>query len=119
MSNLSIMKKPHLKKKEREKIAYEYLNGGKSLIDLNIQYGISTRSIYRWVKKFEQDYSKIVRSSLSQPTAPAKDIGANIKQMQEELDKARLHNLLLEELLKIGKEQYGIDLRKKTGAKQS
>ena len=39
--------------------------------------------------------------------------------MQEELQKARLHNLLLEELLDIGKEQYGIDLRKKTGAKQS
>jgi len=119
MSNLSIMKKPHLTKKEREKIAYEHLSGNKSYIDLKIQYGVSTRSIHRWVKKFEQDYSKIIRSSLSQPGGPAKDIGANIKQMQEELDKVRLHNLLLEELLDIGKKQYGIDLRKKTGAKQS
>jgi hypothetical protein len=35
------------------------------------------------------------------------------------LRQARLYNKLLEALVDIGKEKYGIDLRKKNGTKQS
>jgi hypothetical protein len=38
--------------------------------------------------------------------------------MQEELRQARLYNKLLEALVDIGKEKYGIDLRKNNGTKQ-
>jgi transposase-like protein len=113
------MKYQTINKKQKEKIAYEYLTGDKTYRELEVKYGICIRSIQRWVKKFEREYSKMLRSKGNRPGEPVRDIGADIKQMQEELQKARLHNLLLEELLDIGKEQYGIDLRKKTGAKQS
>src|SRR5271163_2291226 len=115
------MKYQKINKKEKEKIALEYLRGNSTYEELETKYGPSSRSIHRWVKKFKRDYTKVIRAEVSKPivTQPVKNVVTELKQMQEELDKARLHNLLLEELLDIGKEQYGIDLRKKTGAKQS
>jgi hypothetical protein len=47
------------------------------------------------------------------------DLPREVKQLQEELRQARLYNKLLEALVDIGKEKYGIDLRKKNGTKQS
>ncbi|MBK9291968.1 MAG: hypothetical protein IPM52_10125 [Bacteroidetes bacterium] len=47
------------------------------------------------------------------------DLPKEVKLLQHELRQARLYNKLLEALVDIGKEQYGIDLRKKHGTKQS
>ncbi|MBK9292803.1 MAG: hypothetical protein IPM52_14440 [Bacteroidetes bacterium] len=40
------------------------------------------------------------------------DLPKEVKLLQHELRQARLYNKLLEALVDIGKEQYGIDLRK-------
>jgi len=44
---------------------------------------------------------------------------AEVKQLQAELRKAKLHNELLEEMLKLSEQLTGIELRKKFGTKQS
>ena len=41
-----------------------------------------------------------------------------MKQLQEELRKAKLHNKLLNAMIDIDKEQLNIDIRKKSGTKQ-
>jgi len=42
-----------------------------------------------------------------------------VKQLQAELHKAKLHNELLEEMLKLSEQLTGIELRKKFGTQQS
>jgi len=41
-----------------------------------------------------------------------------VKQLQEELRKAKLHNKLLNAIIDIAEEQLKIDIRKKSGTKQ-
>jgi transposase-like protein len=113
------MKHQKTDKKQKEIIALEYLKGNNTYAEIGDKYGINSRSIQRWVKKYEKGYRTILLPNVKQRSQPEKKMPGDTRQLQEELYKARLHNLLLEELLDIGKEKYGIDLRKKTGAKQS
>jgi hypothetical protein len=51
---------------------------------------------------------------LSEETPISKDV----KQLQQELRKAQLHNKLLNAMIDIAEEQLHIDIRKKSGTKQ-
>ena len=46
------------------------------------------------------------------------DLRSDVKQLQEELRKAKLHNKLLNAIIDIAEEQLKIDIRKKSGTKQ-
>lgn len=43
---------------------------------------------------------------------------SDVKQLQEELRKARLHNKLLNAMIDIAEEQLNVDIRKKSGTKR-
>jgi hypothetical protein len=58
-------------------------------------------------------------SSKEENVKSIEDLPKEVKELQEELRHARFYNKLLEALVDIGKEKYGIDLRKKNGTKQS
>ena len=46
------------------------------------------------------------------------ELPTDVKQLQEELRKAKLHNKLLNAIIDIAEEQLKIDIRKKSGTKQ-
>ncbi|HSY76274.1 MAG TPA: transposase [Bacteroidia bacterium] len=94
-------------------IISEYLVGGISVRALAKKYGVSHSTIYDWIKELPGARRRPARLR-------AEDIPASAKEAElaEELRKAKLHNKLLEAMLQIGKEQYGIDLRKKPGTRQ-
>jgi hypothetical protein len=46
------------------------------------------------------------------------DLPTNLKQLQEELRKAKLHNKLLNAIIDIAEGRLKIDIRKKPGTKQ-
>lgn len=48
-----------------------------------------------------------------------KELPEDVCLLQDQLRMANLKNQLLEAMLDIGKEQYGLDLRKKSGTKSS
>ena len=48
----------------------------------------------------------------------AESLQAEISRLRKALEYSELRNEALSELLKIGREEYGIDLLKKVGAKQ-
>jgi len=103
---------------DKDAIVYEYFSSGTTLRRLSQKYGIDHRKIHRWVMAYkaeQQERKPEVKSKKSMDT----DLPADVKKLQEELRKAQLHNKVLEAMIDIGKEQYGIDLRKKPGAKQS
>jgi transposase-like protein len=82
------------------------------------KYGISHTLVYKWLKAIKSPNQK--KSRWKKPVAesfPA--LPVEVEQLQSELKKEQLRNKLLNALLDIGKEQYGIDLRKKTGTKRS
>ena len=106
----------------KEKIIAEYLAGGTSYRKLQDKYGVDYRIIHKWVQMYKGNANYFYK-----PNKPiAKEISDDednlpkeIKQLQTELRKIKLHNKLLEALLDIGKEQYNLDLRKKAGTKRS
>jgi len=105
------------RKISKEAIVAEYLAGGISFRQLGVKYGENFRRIHDWVLAYQGRRNE--RSKIKQEVGAERELPIEVKQLQTELRKAQLHNKLLEAMLDIGMEQYGIDLRKKSGAKRS
>jgi len=108
--------------KEKEKIIAEYLAGGISYRQLQAKHGVDFRTIHSWVQQFRGRYTtshKPSKSEVAKPNQPTEPLPKEVKLLQAELRRLQLHNELLEAMIDIGKDQFGIDLRKKSGTKQS
>lgn len=111
-----------------------YYSSDKSMYFISKEFGISLRSLFRFKDSFETSpeslslseelltklsdmRKKRLESKLSLPDSPEvlKEENARLRQA---LEYSELRNEALQELLKIGREEYGIDLLKKAGAKQ-
>lgn len=103
----------------KERVIADYLSGGGTYRQLQAKYGIDFRLIHQWVQAFKGTNTSKKMPSKKQNVKPNEDLPKEVMQLQEELRQARLYNKLLEALVDIGKEKYGIDLRKKNGTKQS
>jgi len=110
------MKKSVKTIQEKEAIIAEYLLGASTYRSLGEKYGVDFRIIHSWVTKFQG-------TSVSKPTTKMKEkedqlLPTDVKQLQEELRKAKLHNELLNEMIDIAEEQLKIDIRKKSGTRR-
>jgi len=102
--------------KNKEAIIAEYLTGDYSYRQLGAKYGIDFRKIHYWVKKYKgkiKPQKKVVKKD-----EPVTVSSTEVKQLQAELRKAKLHNEVLEEMLKLSEQLTGIELRKKFGTKR-
>lgn len=104
---------------EKEKIIAEYLAGGTTYRKLQSKYSVDFRVLQSWVQKYKGRNVLARKPAKATNVKAIQDLPDDVKLLQEELRKTKLHNQLLETLVDIGKEQYGIDLRKKTGTRQS
>ena len=105
---------------EQEAIIAEYLTGELSFRKLGEKHGVDFRVIHYWVSQFQ---GKIVTKKKSKEKKQADttfqdNLPTDVKQLQEELHKAKLHNKLLNAMIDIAEEQLNIDIRKKSGTKQ-
>ncbi|MDB4921029.1 hypothetical protein [Mucilaginibacter sp.] len=112
-------------------IVSEYLKGGVSYRDLQAKYGCGLGTLHRWVHEYMQgkEYKAAekeaivfqqVREVLSEEEIGMdKAMPSDIKALQAELHKSRLHNKLLNEMLNIAEEELNVPIRKKHGARQS
>ena len=100
----------------KEAIIAEYLTGEYSYRQLGIKHGIDFRKIHYWVS----NYKGKIKPLKKQAKAPdqATPLPNEVKQLQVELRKAKLHNEVLEEMLKLSEQLTGIELRKKFGTKR-
>jgi len=72
-----------------------------------------------WVTKFQGKPVKRVKpKSKPDESLPKGELPTDVKHLQEELRKAKLHNKLLNAIIDIAEEQLKIDIRKKSGTKQ-
>jgi len=102
---------------EKEAIIADYLTGNSSYRKLGMKYGIDFRLIHSWVMKYQgkkRTYNPKVKDG-KEEEAP---LSNEVKQLQQELRKAQLHNKLLNAIIDIAEDQLKIDIRKKSGTKR-
>jgi transposase-like protein len=102
--------------KNKEAIIAEYLTGDYSYRQLGSKYGIDYRKIHYWVSSYKGKIKP--KKKAVKKEEPVVIVSAEVKQLQAELRKAKLHNELLEEMLKLSEQLTGIELRKKFGTKR-
>lgn len=113
------MKKSDKTIQEQEAIIAEYLLGDTTYRKLGAKHGVDFRAIHHWVSRFQGKPVKKVKPKIKPvDNLPKKELPSDVKQLREELRKAKLHNKLLNAMIDIAEEQLKIDIRKKSGTKQ-
>ena len=102
----------------REAIIAEYLTGDTTYRKLGAKYGIDFRRVHSWVMKYQGKSIKKEKPKKQVEPLENEELPTDVKQLQEELRKAKLHNKLLNAIIDIAEEQLKIDIRKKSGTKQ-
>lgn len=102
---------------EKEAIIAEYLTGNTSYRKIGIKYGIDFRLIHSWVMKYQGKKRKYISKSKESKEQEI-PLSNEVKQLQQELRKAQLHNKLLNAMIDIAEEQLHINIRKKSGTKR-
>ena len=114
----------------------EYYESGSSMYSISKKHGIDDVTFLRWVKSFEskslslpeelselenQIYMVRKKSIDGKPSPEMTELerlrDENLR-LRKALSYSELRNEALHEVLKIGRDRYGIDLLKKAGAKQ-
>ena len=122
----------------RLSVLKEYYEGNQSLFPLCKKYEISISNFRAWEKRYQNKTvslpedilelekevfmarkSKESRTPkvLEKPKSREEEMQDEIRRLRKALEYSELRNEALNEVLKIGREQYGIDLLKKAGAK--
>ena len=103
---------------EKEAIIALYLMGETTYRKLAEQHEVDYRIIHSWVTKFQGKSLKKPKSPQVSSVKVEAPASKEVKQLQEELRKAKLHNQLLNAIIDIAEEQLKIDIRKKSGTKR-
>lgn len=109
------------KRISKEGIIAEYLAGGTSYRKLSARYGYPFRTIQRWVIKYQDRIQKPLEK-IVQETGESCDESAglaDVQELQAELRKAQLLNMLLNEMIDIAEQDLKVSIRKKPGIKRS
>ncbi len=113
------MKKREKTTTEKEAIIAEYLLGEKSYRQLGLQHEIDFRLIHSWVTKFKgKPVSERKSKKQKQQELTTELLPTDVKLLQEELRKSKLHVELLNAMIDIAEDQLNINIRKKSGTKR-
>ncbi len=113
----------------RDEIVRVYLTGDNSYEELANQYGVPLTNLHTWVWRYRNS-EKVVslqpesiktedmaRKKALSPMDENEVLKRRVKELEERLRFSELQNLALNTMIDIAEEQ-GIDIRKKSGAKQ-
>ena len=125
----------HFDDQFRLSVLKDYYESGVSYSQISRKYDVSSGNVIDWERKYMNKCVPLpadIQELEKQVFMAKKSKEARVPQVKSEEDKLReenarlrkaleyseLRNEALNEVLKIGREQYGIDLLKKAGAKQ-
>jgi transposase-like protein len=103
---------------KKESIIAEYLLGEISYRQLGFTHNIDFRLIHSWVKKFQGRQVQKSKQKLVVKHAPIEQLPTDVKELQEQLRKSKLHVELLNTMIDIAEDQLKISIRKKSGTKR-
>ena len=109
-------------KEKREEIVAAYLSGEHSYQELGDYYNVSPNTITQWVHRYRNSRNAV---SLQSDTKPLEDMARKKKEgkspevlaLEARIRELELQNLALNTLIDVA-ERNGIEIRKKSGAKQ-
>jgi len=110
------------KKLKRVSIVAEYLSGGISYRELLAKHGGSLGSLHRWIKQYHdiaEDTLLKENVDLIIDKESGEQMPSDVKTLQAELRKSRLHNKLLTAVIDIAEEELSAPIRKNYGPRQS
>jgi len=99
-------------KKQAVQIMHDYQVLGLSCRTLGKKYGIGHTRIYRMIKKNQSE-------GKPEEVLPEEAMPEDVKSLKEALRKERLKNELLNTVIDIASKELGVDIRKKSGTRQS
>ena len=125
----------HFDDQFRLSVLKDYYESGASYSQISRKYDVSSGNVIAWERKYMnkcvplpadiQELEKQVFMAKKAKEARVPQVKSEEDKLREEnarlrkaLEYSELRNEALNEVLKIGREQYGIDLLKKAGAKQ-
>lgn len=110
-------------KATRQRIVEEYLAGDVSLRTLAKRYQCTHTRIYRWImaEKKQNKKRELLNPGpiIKTPLPELESMSTDVAWLQEELRMSKIRILLLEATIDISDEQFGTDMRKKVGTRQS
>ena len=125
----------HFDDQFRLSVLKDYYESGASYYQIARKYDVATGNVIAWERKYMnkcvplpsdiQELEKRVFMAKKVRDSKPQQVMSEEEKLRDEnvrlrkaLEYSELRNEALKEVLKIGKEQYGIDLLKKAGAKQ-
>jgi transposase-like protein len=106
----------------QQKVVNEIESGELSIGDARRLYDIrGNETIQKWIRKFGKNHllSKVVRIEMKDEKDRVKELEKRIRQLESALADEHIRNAVLESLVEIARDKYGIDLKKKSGQEAS
>ena len=106
-------------KTKKEVIIAEKLTTGISYRQLAAKHNLCYQTIHQWVQEYQGKMRNRKSEKKVKPKVPMSvdQLPTDVKQLQEELRKARLLNEILTEIINVAEEELKIPIRKKFGTK--
>lgn len=101
----------------KESIIAEKLTSKISYRKLGTKYKLSFQTLHQWVQVYQGKMRNRKSEKKVKPQIVSSDLPVDVKQLQEELRKARLLNEILTEVINVAEEELKIPIRKKFGTK--
>ena len=101
----------------KQSVVREYEEGA-SMTELMKRYGIgSSRTLHRWIKQngIEGIRHEVVVMQRADEQRREKELEARVKELEGAVAQLTLDKLMLESIVEVAKEQYGIDFKKNSG----
>jgi transposase-like protein len=106
------------------KVVKDYEEGHQSVKSVSLRYGITYCSLKSWVERYRKGLAPFESISLismaeSSPSTDLTELERQHQELLRKLEAASLKIAGLETMIDIAEEELGIDIRKKSGTKQS
>jgi transposase-like protein len=102
----------------QQKVVREIESGELNIEDARRLYDIrGCETIQKWIRKFGKNHllSKVVRIEMKDEKDRVKELEKRIRQLESALADEHIKNAVLESLVEIARDKYGLDLKKKSG----
>lgn len=105
---------------EKHTIVRAILEGHMTVEEAKVAYQISvSKTIYSWIRAYQKDNDIFIEEKVPSMSIKKRSISSDVKDLQQALKEAELKIEALNTMIDIAEEELKIDIRKKSGAKQS
>ncbi len=105
---------------EKHTIVRAIIEGHMTVAEAKVAYQISvSKTIYSWIRAYQKDNDIFIEEKAPPMAIKKRSTSSDIKDLQQALKDAELKIETLNTMIDIAEEELKIDIRKKSGAKQS